>query len=160
LLKDEDALALGIKAGGALMSDGMTEAYRGIYFESDHRSASFNSVSKPLTKEEKSMSKFTKSRTVTFTRASETDVGVTVTAKRLAEAGFKINADKVLKGQRFRATLTDTRGNSVNVVLTVNRSKANGGSYTTLYTYIEANSFSLPYVGLSREYSVSNFRAV
>lgn len=144
------------------MSDGRTEMYRGTYFTSDHRNARFQTVSKPLNQEEKSMSKSTKSRTVTFTSASEHDLGVTVTATRLQEAGFKINANTVLKGQRFRATLRDVRGNELNVTLTVNRAKTDGSSKTTLYSgaLSATGGFVLPYVGVSRDYTVVNFRAL
>ena len=108
------------------------------------------------------MSKSTKSRTVTFTSASERDLGVTVTATRLQEAGFKINPNTVLKGQRFRATLKDARGTTLNVTLTVNRAKTNGSSQTTLYSGAlnVATGFTLPYVGVSRDYTVVNFRAL
>lgn len=140
------------------MTDGITEANRGTYFASDHRDTRFKQASKTLKQEEKSMSK---SRVVTFTRASETDLGVTVTANRLAEAGFKIDANKLLKGQRFRATLTDARGNSYTVTLTVNRAKTGGNKSTTLYSNeITSSSFSQPYVGVSRKYTVSNLRAI
>jgi hypothetical protein len=136
--------------------------YRGTYFTSDHRSARHETVSKPLNQEEKSMSKSTKSRTVTFTSTSENSTGVTVTATRLEQAGFKINANTVLKGQRFRATLTDARGNTLNVTLTVNRAKTNGSSQTTLYSGALnlTGGFVLPYVGVSRDYTVVNFRAL
>ena len=78
----------------------------------------------------------TKSKTklVTFTKASEHDEKLTVTARRLNDAGFSVvDPDNLFKGETFEVTLKDKSGNKVKSKFTVNRSKLNGAKTTTLH---------------------------
>ena len=98
---------------------------------------------------------------VTFTKASSSDTGFTVTANRLNEAGFtRVNANSLLKGEQYAATLTDSRGRTVVTTMTVNRSKANGSKQTTLYTNSLAGKayISEPIVGFPVTYTVTNLK--
>lgn len=95
-------------------------------------------------------------KTVVFTCASKTDTGVTVTANRLKEAGFKITPESLLKGQTYSATLTDRNGNTTKTKLVVNRSVLNGGTSTTFYAYVDG--LAKPVVGRPVKYTVTSLR--
>jgi hypothetical protein len=97
-------------------------------------------------------------KTVVFTCASKTDAGVTVTANRLKEAGFRIVPEALLKGQTYSATLTDRNGNTTKTKLVVNRSVVNGGTSTTFYAYVD--ELVKPVVGRPVTYSITNLRKV
>ena len=95
---------------------------------------------------------------VRFTKDSNNHSGVTVTASRLKEAGFRVRPDALLKGERYKATLKDCFGNTETVMLTVNRSKANGSKQTTLYA--TPNTLRNAAVGRPVEYSVVELKKV
>jgi hypothetical protein len=147
--------------GGLLISDGVFEARRGTYFTSDHRSFHQTKQEQSMTKKNLTAATKAPKNLVTFTRASETDAGITVTAKRLEAAGFNIDPNTVFVGQRYRAILKSSSGATKTVVLTVNRAKTSGATSTTLYSdAVTSNGkFALPIVGLSRDFTVVSFRA-
>jgi hypothetical protein len=100
---------------------------------------------------------------VVFTKASVNDTGVTVTGARLKAAGFRLDPNNLLPGERYKAVLVDNYGATVETTLTCNRSKALGSSNTTLYSSGLTSSkkgFTLPQVGNSVEYTISSLKKV
>lgn len=100
---------------------------------------------------------------VTFTLASTSDAGFTVTANRLNEAGFnRVDSNNLFKGERYTAELKDSFGRVVTTKLTVNRSKLDGNTYTSLYSEPLAGRglISEPVVGTPVELTVVSLRKI
>lgn len=89
---------------------------------------------------------------VFFTRASDKDTCITVTLKRLLEAGVVKNSkDLYLKGSTVNLTLKDKYGNKKKVVFMVNRE----GEYATLRSITSVDGLTgLPKVSRPSTYEV------
>jgi hypothetical protein len=88
---------------------------------------------------------------VLFTKASEHDSSVTVTAKRLVDAGV-LKAVPAIRGYTVVLNLVDHRGKRQKALFMVNR--VNGG-YVTLRSLTSIYKLAQPRVGCAVEYKVS-----